>query len=432
MNFFDNKMIIKKHSALVQTNAKDLTLIQRKALNYFIYILQKQGCKDFYEIPLQEIKEIICDSKTQNKYIKEQLKKLPEVTIEYNCLNKDKQIEWGIICIIPSVRINFGTGMVKFEISNAFKEVIMKPYMYVPLNIIMLTFLKCKYSLVLYEFLRDYLTAERVPLLTIEELKKLLGIDVMGYRKFKDFKRDVLDKTVNEINEITDIDCSYELKNVVGRRYTHIQFSVTKNDNYNQKFIEYETKSEQNNEYKEKEIFLESPKEEAQIEISKIEIPEEIKEILKLEHRTTNVYKIIECYLDKGINFVISNIKYIYNLPNPPHIFSAYLKTTFENDYGKEIREIEANKKKVRDAKKAELEKEREKERAAEREALKMETALNSLSAEERTKLEALAIDSIRKTYPILEGKPIPKPFISAKIYEFIKETENEKVNNKV
>ena len=102
--------------------------------------------------------------------------------------------------------------------------------MYAPLNIILIAGLKCSYAVVLYEFLRDYLTAPSIPVLTIENFRDLMGVGDNKYRAFPDFKKNVLAPAIEEVNLKTDIICHYELVKERGIRnkYSHIHFFVNK------------------------------------------------------------------------------------------------------------------------------------------------------------------------------------------------------------
>ena len=53
----ENNLILKKPSAMIQTNVKRLSLAQRKVLNFFIYILQNEKDKKFYTTSIKHLKK---------------------------------------------------------------------------------------------------------------------------------------------------------------------------------------------------------------------------------------------------------------------------------------------------------------------------------------------------------------------------------------
>jgi len=223
-------LIIKKHSAMIQTSVGNLTLTQRKAINFLIYIVQKSGLRSTYQTTVTEIKQVCNIASTENIELKDQLKALTKTTIEFNYLDKDKKNVWEISALLAGCRVVPKTGIIEFAFSPFLLERILHPEMYAPLNVVLISGLKCTYSLILYEFLRDYVSAPSVPILTIEEFKNLLGIDETKYKFFPNFKRNVLVPATEEVNLKTDVFCRYELIKEAGIRnkYSHIHFFVTK------------------------------------------------------------------------------------------------------------------------------------------------------------------------------------------------------------
>ena len=227
---------IRKHSSLIQTNIKELTLIQRKLINYLIYVVQKNGYKDLYETNIHDLKKMCNISITDTLYLKNQFRKLSEISIEFNYLNKDKQETWQKMTFLASVEIFLGTGKIEFEFSKKLIERIIKPKMYSALNIVLIAGLRSSYSVILYEFLRDYLSEipskHSIPFLTINQLKELMGININEYKLFQNFKVRVLDVAIKEINEKADISCNYKLIKMSGKgqKITGVQFYARKQE----------------------------------------------------------------------------------------------------------------------------------------------------------------------------------------------------------
>lgn len=66
------------------------------------------------------------------------------------------------------------------------------------------------YSVRLYELLVQWGEAKKTPVLELEQFRGQLGLGVSDYKRMSDFKRRVLDSSVKEVNEKTDIKISYE------------------------------------------------------------------------------------------------------------------------------------------------------------------------------------------------------------------------------
>lgn len=70
--------------------------------------------------------------------------------------------------------------------------------------------LKSAYSVRLYELLVQWKTARKTPVFDIEVFREQLSVNSTDYERVYDFKKNVLDVAVKEINEKTDIQTSYD------------------------------------------------------------------------------------------------------------------------------------------------------------------------------------------------------------------------------
>jgi len=348
-------LTIKKPSAMIQTTANGLTVLQRKFINIMIHIAQKTGDKSLYYIDIVDLKKMCRISTVGNDEIISLLKDLQDIKIEYNIFEKDKD-KWGRRSLIGDVEIEINkqknNSFLEFEIPVKMKNKILNPTMYAPLDIYLIAGFKSTYTIILYEFLRDYLTAPKVKYLTIIQFRKIMSLSDDKYKDFKYLKRDVLDKAVSEINRKSDLETNYTLAKK-GRKYIGIQFFVSKKEI---------------NEYP--------------IEI----IPDEIIEVLPEKYQTTPILNLISKILrkeDVDINMIRSNIK--YSIRNAKSNFIAYLKQSLDEDYAQQEREekekisILMHKKEIEKLK--ELRNEEEKKRLG-------EELYNSLKEEELLKYE--------------------------------------------
>ncbi len=93
--------------------------------------------------------------------------------------------------------------------------------------------LKSSNQLRMYEILKQYeKIGERV--ITVDELKVLLGIDTKKYPRFGDFKVFVLDSCRKALEESTDIKFTYEpiRKSGKGGKIASLKFVISKNEDY--------------------------------------------------------------------------------------------------------------------------------------------------------------------------------------------------------
>lgn len=387
----NTKLMIKKHSAMIQTNVGNLTLTQRKAINFLIYVAQKTGNQKTYQTSLANIKQVCNLASTENIAVKEQLKALTKTTIEFNYLDKDKQNIWEITTLLAGCRIVANTGVVEFAFSPFLLEKILYPEMYAPLNIILISGLKCSYAVVLYEFLRDYLTAPSVPMMTIENFRNILGVSESEYKLFQNFKVKVLNPATEEVNLKTDISCRYELikEKGVRNKYSHIRFFVSKKTGN----ITYEKNEDIKNNVADPNMDL---FESVVVPFNQIavKIPEDILSTVPDTQQTEAVKELITRFLEKGKDFIVSNVK--YSLKKAKENFPAYLKQAFEKDYAQHQREVKEkviNKESVKKHK--EIEKEKDKQKSLEVEAL-----VEALPRKEYVKLWKEAEKELLKLHP--------------------------------
>lgn len=84
------------------------------------------------------------------------------------------------------------------------------------------------YSVRLYELLVQWKKAKKTPVLDIEVFREQLGVESTEYNRIYDFKKNVVDLGVNEINEKTDLKVSYKQKKK-GRKIVGFEFAVLSN-----------------------------------------------------------------------------------------------------------------------------------------------------------------------------------------------------------
>lgn len=229
--FEESKTLIKKHSSLIQTN-NVTTLQQRKSINAFILIarqvLKRDPDQTVFKIELSTLKKLAWIKNTNYEDVKKSLKGLLTTAIEYNVLDKDKEVERWAFNILSEVNIkteNNNNAIVSFWFPSKILEQIKSPRMYSTLDLVIIRDLNSKYSLALYELLKDYQNLWTI-VFKVEDLKKTLWVDQLkGYKVFSEFRKRVIKPAVDEINEKTDLQVSYEWKKQ-GAEYIEVEFKV--------------------------------------------------------------------------------------------------------------------------------------------------------------------------------------------------------------
>lgn len=229
------KLIIRKHSAVIQMSNR-ITAQQRKAFNALLHLAYLDVGKDtdkykefedkkvipVFTCELSRVKSLAGLRATDNIKLKEALKKLTSVVIEYNLLKKDKE-EWGAFTLLSSISISEGTA--NFVLPYELFISLLRPRLFAPLDLVILSGLESKYSIAFYELAKDYLGAE-IPKMDIDTFRKLLGMEDGQYINFYDLKKWVIDPAINEVNEKTELRITYRTF-AEGRKIVAIKLIVT-------------------------------------------------------------------------------------------------------------------------------------------------------------------------------------------------------------
>jgi len=318
-----NELMIRKPSAMIQTNISGLSLVQRKFINALIHIAQKDGDRPVYSIPLKRLRDI-CNFEAENNHqVKAHIRILRTKSIEYNILNKDRKNTWVNTPVIGGVRMEDGTGVLEFEIPYFIKQQVLNPEIYAPLDVILVAGFNSVYAIVLYEFLRDYLDSPKVPQMDIDQFRALMGVEDGKYKLFKDLRTYVIDKAVVEVNEKTDLICRYELTKANGNRYSKIQWVVSRKSDPSQEDVPLLEHHDC--------------------------LPVVILAALPEKHHIEAVFDVLRPYCADNFDeaFVVSNIRYA--LGKAKKNFPFYLAKALSGDFARAARESVNQEKKIID-----------------------------------------------------------------------------------
>lgn len=177
--------------------------------------------------------------------------------------------------------------------------------------------LNANYSIRLYELLKQNLVM-RYRVFEIEDLKELLGIPGK-YEKVYDFKKNVIEKALEEINEYTNISVTYSQEKT-GRRVTHFRFEIKPQfEDEEAKIIEKLYTKDQ----------IEDLKEKCGLSGKKIS-GKQLFELYNLAVEKTD-------HLDKIDVYQYFRLNLAYTEEKNPKNFIAYLKKALKDDYSNAV-----------------------------------------------------------------------------------------------
>ena len=176
-------IILEKPSATISIS-DTLTALQRKFYNALLYVakndLKQDSSKNIFQVPLATLKKFFDIEDKKNTYIKQEILKLMSIIVEYNLLEKDREIEWTAFSILPYVYIKEHPDdkrkIVEFEIPTPVRKAMLSSNgIYAKIDLIVIKGLKSKYSIILYELLKDYENVQ-IPILSIEKFREIFGV----------------------------------------------------------------------------------------------------------------------------------------------------------------------------------------------------------------------------------------------------------------
>ena len=227
----ENKMKVFKTNKLIEARY-NLNLVEQKLI---LYAASQVNCftgEDFtiLKMPVSEFFSIIGnDEKSKNHtYIKNLAKGLMSKQLEINYPNGN----WEIIQWLSRCKYGSEEAIIEIEFSKYMKPYLLKleeHYKGYPLREVMQ--LGSKYSIRLYELLIQWeYTNHKSLTITVEELRKKMGVEDTEYKRFTKLEDRVIRTAVKELNNISNIFVTYE-KIKLGRRIDKIKFKFSVKEN---------------------------------------------------------------------------------------------------------------------------------------------------------------------------------------------------------
>ena len=214
---------LKKHVGAVHSS-NNLTLIQRKMSNVLL--------ANAYNILLdKDLCQAIGYNSKDTLSIKKSLEDLLAINIEWNLLDVHSggtsDNSWSACPIVEYLKIE--EGLCRYSFRQELKSLLYNPEVYAKLNISMQKKFKSSYSLALYENCIRYRKTGKTPKIDIIVYRKLMGICDGKYNTFRDLNKRVLQVSLNEVNQKSDICVDVELTRQQ-RKVTGLQFKIRSNE----------------------------------------------------------------------------------------------------------------------------------------------------------------------------------------------------------
>lgn len=255
--------IFKKHSALISSSHRHITVTQKKALNVFYKNAKEaleagQEMGKWHKVDVEVVRDLLGIKKGNTKHLKDELWKMTKIDVQYDIFHKDRKMGWGRFGLLQNdIKIEYdenGKGFFEYKLAEKIEENLVMPNIFAKIDLSVIKMLKSKYAVILYELLEDYKNVN-VPKMTLDELRELMGVEENQYALTANLKKKVIEVAKNEINEKTHFTVDYELiksgRKIVGIQWRIIELDESKQNKYFEK-MEFITKVR--NTYKQGEI----------------------------------------------------------------------------------------------------------------------------------------------------------------------------------
>lgn len=215
---------LKKHAATIHCS-NTLSLLQRKITNALLYHAYKElMLKEEHEITVKQLCRLIGYQGNNHAAIKEALRGLISTIIEWNLIDdKTGNENWTASSIIASVSLE--GPLCYYAYSPRMKQLLHSPSMFGKIDLVIQSKFRSSYGLALYENCIRYRGLPHTKWFDMELFKKLMGVMPGKYDVFRDFKRRVLDKSIDEVNMYSDLIIAPEFVRE-GRRVARVRFTL--------------------------------------------------------------------------------------------------------------------------------------------------------------------------------------------------------------
>lgn len=219
---------VKKHVAAIRIS-DTVGLLSRKTwnvllLNAYDNLMQN----DFHKIKVSELCEIVGCHTRNSERIDDVLSNLVTTKVKWDigggCTENGTWIKnMGVSTMLASAVIE--NGVISYEFSKRLSKLLYNPEMYQKINLLHQKAFKSSSSLALWENCIRFSGVGKTGLSEVREWRELLGATAKTYDKYKDFNKFVLNTSIKEINEVSNIQIELITKRT-GRSITHIGFTV--------------------------------------------------------------------------------------------------------------------------------------------------------------------------------------------------------------
>jgi len=221
-----------KDNLLIQKAQTDLTRNEQKLVNYLISMIKPDDA-DFkrYQIKALDFAALVgLDPTHIYRDFKKMADSIEKKSFWHKCADgTNRKMYW-----IMKPGYNDGKGFIELRLDPDIKDYLIGLQKnFTEYELYNILALNTKYSITIYEFLKSYQNVGHVDV-DVEVFKEHLGAQSSAYKNFTNLRAKVLNPTLDDINENTDLDVSYKcldskkkvIKSMQGHKVYYLRFSI--------------------------------------------------------------------------------------------------------------------------------------------------------------------------------------------------------------
>ena len=209
----------------------DLGVAARRLIDaaYFI-VAQEEQPRDLYDVELDYFKWLMRYSSRNNAHLEQVITEAQRALIQATTApDADGSKPFGSVQLIG--RISYQGGRFQFRVPPDLIGIIRGPGKSHWLSLRITSLFTLSYARVMYDHLLPYADDGITDWLELEELRSWQGAMGAKAYEFKYFKRDWLAPAVEQINEVSDLNVSYETRNEPGsRKIGRLRFRIERKE----------------------------------------------------------------------------------------------------------------------------------------------------------------------------------------------------------
>lgn len=212
----------------------DLGVSARRALNAFMYIASTSEAieGDMYSVDIEYFKWLT-NAETSNNlsHMKRAVRETQKSAVQINIIDSvdPSKDAWASVPMVGTAVI--ANGKVQFSFPSIIENRLRDPKSYTYISLRISSKFTSNYTTNMYERLLQLRFRGGTDWMSFEDARIFLGVDkVKSYEVFKEFKRNVIVKSIDAINELSDIFVTFETKSTDNsKRVTYMRFLVKDN-----------------------------------------------------------------------------------------------------------------------------------------------------------------------------------------------------------